>query len=216
MTHSDPYSSESTTVSRAGTVRSLSIIALMHELGTELPWSVLSTLAAGNQCVGRIAESLGIPQTYVSKSLRRLGTLGLVRYSREGNRHVYHINQEQVAIRSNGELELALRSTDGSRIALTFSAACLQNFKFPPPAPEFISAGEGAVSSRESRSSANRIQVKSTPKNEGRYLRQSSSNNSSCPKPTARGRDHEMKTSGTQEPSKTRQVRSRSAKSGHS
>jgi len=57
---------------------------------------IISTLRAGEQCVGDIARAVGMTQSAVSHHLRVLRDLRLVRSRREGRRIYYTLDDDHV------------------------------------------------------------------------------------------------------------------------
>jgi DNA-binding transcriptional ArsR family regulator len=57
---------------------------------------ILDTLVSGEQPVGTIVDALGLTQPQVSKHLRVLSDVGLVRCRAEGRRRLYRLNHARL------------------------------------------------------------------------------------------------------------------------
>jgi DNA-binding transcriptional ArsR family regulator len=58
--------------------------------------AILDVLLTGEKAVGAIADTVAIPQPQVSRHLRVLGEVGLVRSRAEGRRRLYRLAPQQL------------------------------------------------------------------------------------------------------------------------
>lgn len=98
--------------------RAPSVGRLMHELGNDLVWDVLRSLARAPKRVSAIAEELGSEMSAVSKRLKLLSTLGLVEYKRDKNNHVFRVNRDRVK-RRPGFVIAEVRASEGATVIIS-------------------------------------------------------------------------------------------------
>src|ERR1700758_1863865 len=86
-----PISEYVETVARASTTSDV-----FHAIAEAHRREVLDVLIAGEKAVGEIVTDLSMSQPQVSKHLRVLSEVGLVRCRAEGRRHVYRLAPERL------------------------------------------------------------------------------------------------------------------------
>ena len=71
--------------------RSSTTLDVFNAIGEAHRREILDTLIAGEKAVGTIVDDLSMPQPQVSKHLRVLSKVGLVRCRAEGRRRLYRL-----------------------------------------------------------------------------------------------------------------------------
>jgi len=74
-----------------GVARSATTSDVFNAIGEARRRDILDTLVAGEKAVGTIVDDLSLPQPQVSKHLRVLSEVGLVRCRAEGRRRLYSL-----------------------------------------------------------------------------------------------------------------------------
>ena len=69
---------------------------VFNAIGDARRREILDTLIAGEKAVGTIVTDLSLPQPQVSKHLRVLSVVGLVRSRAEGRRRLYRLEPEHL------------------------------------------------------------------------------------------------------------------------
>jgi DNA-binding transcriptional ArsR family regulator len=76
--------------------RSSTTSDVFNAIGDARRREILDTLIAGEKAVGTIVTDLSLPQPQVSKHLRVLSEVGLVRSRAEGRRRLYRLEPEHL------------------------------------------------------------------------------------------------------------------------
>ena len=76
--------------------RSSTTLDVFNAIGEERRRDILDTLIAGEKAVGTIVNDLSMSQPQVSKHLRVLSEVGLVRCRAEGRRRLYRLEPAQL------------------------------------------------------------------------------------------------------------------------
>ena len=76
--------------------RSSTTTDVFNAIGEARRRDILDTLIGGERAVGAIAEELALSQPQVSKHLRVLGEVGLVRCRADGRRRLYSLEPAQL------------------------------------------------------------------------------------------------------------------------
>ena len=76
--------------------RSSTTLDVFNAIGEERRRDILDTLIAGEKAVGTIVNDLSMSQPQVSKHLRVLSEVGLVRCRAEGRRRLYSLEPAQL------------------------------------------------------------------------------------------------------------------------
>jgi DNA-binding transcriptional ArsR family regulator len=69
---------------------------VFNAIGETQRRGILDTLVAGERSVGELVEVLHLPQPQVSKHLRVLSDVGLVKCRAQGRRHLYRLDHERL------------------------------------------------------------------------------------------------------------------------
>src|SRR5881397_2901463 len=80
----------------AAVARSSTTLDVFNAIGEARRREILDTLIAGEKAVGAIVNDLSMSQPQVSKHLRVLSEVGLVRCRAEGRRRLYRLEPEQL------------------------------------------------------------------------------------------------------------------------
>jgi DNA-binding transcriptional ArsR family regulator len=104
---------------------------LLHELDRDQCWDVIAQLATRPRCVSELAERLGERPCTASKELKLLRRLGLVKFVRDGTRHVYQLNTAMFKVEGS-DIELTVDASDGAQLRLR----CPLGVEEPVPCPQ--------------------------------------------------------------------------------